>query len=363
MKRWEPGRSGRNRSALLLLVPLCGIVGGSVFALQSGKPSEPLTRERAAIRLDATALPATSDGSPVTSFAFGQNHEVIIGTASGRIEFRDTGAVARPEDSHAVAGEPVVAVALSSDGSTFAAATERAVYVARRDSPMSTSAIQPFAADDLNSVKSVALDADGHRVAVGALGVYVLDVETGSQIALLEHSDPSDTEIGSYSGVAFSSDGAAVTAANQMEVNTWTMRPPAGLVSVDCGGCNADPSFSRNGRWATYGTRDGDVFLRNLVTGRTTWSVTAVAGRDLHRAGTAVRDDGVVFSGVSTTGEIRAWRPPALRAAGQVMLGGPEIETVRVSPDGRMLLVSQDTDQFIQAAHRYAIDVWAIRIR
>ncbi|MFB9251495.1 WD40 repeat domain-containing protein [Sphaerisporangium melleum] len=326
--------------------PLVGVGAGMSAALVLGGrlPSAPVDPPPAAlIGAPAVRVAEPLDRSAVTAVAFTGGGGLVVGTSTGRVEFRAAGVAATPQAVLQVAHSPVMALAASGDGATVAAATAGGVQLLDTARPALGRFVE-FPADGVYGVTTaLALDRHARLLAVGTDDVSVFEVSSGRRVALL--SQPSPAKGGErhvYTSMAFSADGGALHTGDifgddAWRTGDWRLRSTMWCV------CFHPARYSPAARWASVGTSDAHVLVRNPATGTTTRDLTIDVAPRSYTGDTAISDGGLLFAG-SSDGRVLAWRPDRDLPAGQVKVTTGEIGLLRLSPDARWLVAGRAGD-------------------
>ncbi|GAA3818626.1 hypothetical protein GCM10022226_43920 [Sphaerisporangium flaviroseum] len=344
-----------------LLIPLAGIAVGALVALAPGWSPAGGVPAADLIGARAVRLPGGLDGSAVTAIAFTADGQVVAGTATGTVELRDANGAAAPAHARKVAASPIVQVASSRDGLTVAAATIRSVYVLSRPGLEVRDRIEVSGPDEAG-IRSLALDAYGRLLAVGRLDVAVYDLGTGRRaITLTAPPSGRHEQRGEYESLAFTPDTATLYASDTFRTETWSVQGWKARSSFRCG-CFHPLRWSATARWAGFGTADGHVLIRDGARGMTTRDVTAAPAPGSYIGDTAINDDASMLLAGLNTGEVLAWTRDRDVPAGRIRVGTGEIALLRLSPNGRRLIIGERTERFMEQAQAYHQNLWMVTV-
>jgi WD40 repeat protein len=267
--------------------------------------------------------------------AFSPSGELTVGTTTGHLEFRRTDGTRLRIKGFGQVDGAIVSIAYSMNGATIAVATAKSVYLANGESegPLIRLADDT---DPLDPISVVALSPDGRLLALGRFGVDILDTRTGHLVVSLKQ--PVVTERRSYETMAFSADGHALYASDPFGQEIWA-RTRWELKSSFACHCFHHASFSSNGRWASLGTADAHVLVRDSVQERTTRILTISTAPKAYTGDTAISNDGKTVVAGSGTGDVLVWKSGGRQPSSQIKLAGSEISSVLLSPDASRVIV------------------------
>ncbi|MEE6259289.1 WD40 repeat domain-containing protein [Plantactinospora sonchi] len=230
--------------------------------LLAGCTAEPAAVE--APTLVVTDLPDQIDGHAVSMLAMAADGRLLAGTQDGYVLLLDT-PTAAPRILHEMPGRRTFDVALSSDGSAYAATivnTPDDFFYGRTDGSVTW---QVRHDDDPRPGYYVAVSADGtHAVNLGFVAT-VFDLSTGAQLRELAAEEAT---LGSEGGefTQFTIEGSTVTAVANQRVARWGDSPTAQVFDCFC-----DPrssAISPDQRQVAFGTVDGHLLILDATSGK-----------------------------------------------------------------------------------------------
>jgi len=345
----------------LLLIPVVAAVVAAVIPTWShivGYRDRSVTSTSEVPKFQVSELPRTLDGTPITALTFAPDSTIVVGTVSGKVEFRNKDTLPSAATIMQVSNEPIIAVAVSRDGSKFAAATDRTVYAANRSEPMEWIAIQPFVSGDPSMVESLALDARGELLAVGTFGVDVYNTRTGKMVADLDQ--PVVSERGQYRNLGFSADGTTLYASDYTQTELWDVPSRSLKQSLPC-----ECYWNGSGRWISEGTSDGHAIIRDAATGRVVRDLTVAVGKEAYVVSATVTDDGRRLFTFAGNGDLTGWSESNVEPISRLSLDRHIVNGfLRLSPDFHYLVleVEDEDTNFIQAAHRYERKILILKL-
>jgi hypothetical protein len=297
----------------LLTIPVVAAVGVAVAVYTAHSKQRAVAgagdawaAKHAVTALETVPLAKTLDGSAISAILIGGSDDtVVVGTAAGAVEFRDRDGVPHARAVVSVATIPIVAGALSADGSTWAAATLQDVYFGTTAGPAMKSVFHPIdpAFAGLISVSSIALNSDGSMLAVGEFGIQLIDVSTRRLVAKLEQPEPTpdDDGRGEYTRITISNDNSTLYATDGQRTEIWNLgsRAIASSIRGDC-------AWTTSGSSLSCGAAPR-VELRDSHTGEIRRSFTASQRPDQYIVATAVTDRGQNVLVLLGDGEVIAW--------------------------------------------------------
>jgi hypothetical protein len=114
-------------------------------------------RQRIVSSFSAVKPAVATDNSAISALETVADNAIIIGTAKGNVKFWNENGVPSAAVSPAahLANSPIIALAVSGDGTTWAAATLNTVYIGTRAHPSAFTSIQPAPTRDLSGLETV----------------------------------------------------------------------------------------------------------------------------------------------------------------------------------------------------------------